>query len=249
MTSREPPPGLGRQAPPAAEPPAPPGPAPGAPASPPLGETRSPRPEALPGLPRLLVLTDRGQAEAAGRTLTETVAAAVRGGARAVVLREKDLPAPDRLDLARELRARLDPVGGLLIVASDAAVARDAGAHGVHLARAEPPPPGTDLLVGRSCHDAAELRAAADLGLDYVTLSPIYPTPSKPGYGPALGPAMAGLLRDTPRCPPVYALGGITPERAAECRTAGAYGIAVMGAVMRAADPAAATAAFARSHR
>lgn len=202
-----------------------------------------------PRLPRLLVLTDRAQAEAAGRTLAETVAASVRGGARAVVLREKDLPASARLALARELRALLDPVGGVLIVASDAEVARGAGAAGVHLARAERPPAGSDLRVGRSCHDAAELRAAADSGLDYVTLSPIYPTPSKPGYGPALGPDLAGLIGDTPGCPPVYALGGVTPERAAECRAAGAYGIAVMGAVMRAPDPAAVTAAFARSHR
>lgn len=215
------------------------------------------------GLPRLLVLTDRGQSEAAGRTLPETVAAAVRGGARAVVLREKDLPASGRLDLARELRALLDPVGGLLIVASGAEIARTAGAAGVHLARAEAPtqacdprPTRTDaagrsghLLVGRSCHDAVELRAAARLGIDYVTLSPVFASPSKPGYGPALGETMARLIADTPGCPPVYALGGVTPERVAECRTAGAYGVAVMGAVMAAADPAAVAAGFVRALR
>lgn len=224
-----------------------------------------------PGLPRLLVLTDRGQSEAAGRTLPETVAAAVRGGARAVVLREKDLPAPARLDLARALRALLDPAGGVLIVASDACVARTVHADGVHLARDESPARtvpsagggrrgaagrpdrspagGAGPLLGRSCHDAVELRAAAALGVDYVTLSPIYATPSKPGYGPALGEAMPGLIADTPGCPPVYALGGITPERVAECRTAGAYGVAVMGAVMGAADPAAVAAGFVRALR
>lgn len=201
------------------------------------------------GLPRLLVLTDRRQSEAAGRTLPATVVEAVRGGARAVVLREKDLPAPARRDLACELRALLDPVGGLLIVASDAEAARTAGATGVHLARTESPPHGGDLLLGRSCHDAAELRAAAALGVDYVTLSPIYATPSKPGYGPALGETMAGLIADTRGCPPVYALGGVTPERVARCRTAGAYGVAVMGAVMGAADPAAVAAEFVRALR
>lgn len=225
------------------------------------GRSAADQPDA--GLPRLLVLTDRRQSEAVGRTLPETVAAAVRGGARAVVLREKDLPAPERLDLARELRALLDPVNGLLIVASDADVARTAGAAGVHLARTETPPHarglrrardeprpgGTDIIVGRSCHDAAELCAAAGLGVDYVTLSPVYASPSKPGYGPALGPAMAGLIADTPGCPPVYALGGITPERAADCRTAGAYGVAVMGALMGAADPTAVAAGFVRALR
>lgn len=203
--------------------------------------------------PRLLLLTDRRRAAAAGRTLPATVAAAVRGGARAVVLREKDLPAAERLGLARALRDVLDPVGGTLIVASDVDVARRAGASGVHLARAESPPAGTGLRLGRSCHDAAELAAAARLGLGYVTLSPVYATSSKPGYGPALTPfgrespdpahpwaadgGIAGLVAGTPDCPPVYALGGITPERVGDCLAAGAYGVAVMGGVMGAADP------------
>ena len=222
------------------------------------------------GVPRLLVLTDRHQAAAAGRTVTATIAAAVRGGARAVVLREKDLPAGERLAAARALRDVLDPVGGALIVASDAGVARRSGASGVHLARGENPPAGTDLLCGRSCHDAAELAAAARLRLDYVTLSPVYATSSKPGYGPALTPfgpvppdppsrtpeaappveaaggvppgraragGMAGLVAGTPGCPRVFALGGITPERVADCLAAGAYGVAVMGGIMGAADP------------
>lgn len=198
------------------------------------------------GLPRLLVLTDRWLAAEVGRTVGATVEAAVWGGVRGVVLREKDLAVGERLELAWELRALLDPVDGTLIVASDVGLARDVGGVGVHLARDEPPPGDPGLVVGRSCHDGAELWDAAGLGLDYVTLSPVFPTASKPGYGPALGPRMAGLVRDTPRCPPVYALGGVTPERAVECRAAGAYGIAVMGAVMRAADPAAVAAEFVR---
>jgi thiamine-phosphate pyrophosphorylase len=88
------------------------------------------------------------------------------------------------------------------------------------------------------CHGAAELAAAAAEGAAYATVSPVYPSRSKPGYGPPLGPAG---LRDL--CAgaglPVYALGGIeTADQAAECRAAGAAGVAVMGAVMRAADPA-----------
>ena len=60
-------------------------------------------------LPRLLVLTDRRQSEAAGRTLPETVAAAVNAGARAIVLREKDLPPPERRELAEALCAAAAP--------------------------------------------------------------------------------------------------------------------------------------------
>ena len=70
---------------------------------------------------------------------------------------------------------------------------------------------------------------------DYVTLSPIYPTATKPGYGPALGPSRAAALAGDV---PWLALGGIdSAERAAECAAAGARGIAVLGAVMRSPDP------------
>ena len=70
---------------------------------------------------------------------------------------------------------------------------------------------------------------------DYVTLSPVYSTQTKPGYGPALAPARASALAGEV---PWLALGGIdTPVRAAACAAAGARGVAVMGAVMRATDP------------
>ena len=103
---------------------------------------------------------------------------------------------------------------------------------GVHLAAADPFPEVRPAIVGRSCHVADELGRAATQGCDYVTLSPIFPSPSKPGYGPPLRPSgLAALIG--PSAPPVFALGGVTPDRVAACRAAGAYGVAVMGAVMR----------------
>lgn len=179
-------------------------------------------------LPRLLVLTDRTQA--AG-PLPEVVAAAVAAGARAVVLREKDLPAAERARLHAELAAVLDPVGGLLITAGAPAPIGAGGA--VHLAAAAPFPHPRPALVGRSCHDAVEVARAAAEGCDWVFVSPVYPTSSKPGHGPALGPA--GLARLVRSAPPAYALGGITPRTVSACLAAGASGVAVMGPVMR--DP------------
>jgi thiamine-phosphate pyrophosphorylase len=175
----------------------------------------------------LLVLTDRVRAEAAGRSLADNVAAAVLAGARVVILREKDLPRDERRALARALLERLDPVDGALIVASDAALAREVGAAGVHLAAADPWPAADGLRVGVSCHSAADVEAARRRGAAYATLSPIFPTASKPGYGPALGVAALGG-----HGLPVYALGGIGPGNAAACVAAGAAGVAVMGAVM-----------------
>jgi thiamine monophosphate synthase len=176
----------------------------------------------LPG--GLVLLTDR---RLASGSLIRVVARAIRGGAAWVILRERDLPYAERRALAITIRDLLPP--GRLIVAGPDPLGADA----VHLSETDPLPAAGVSLVGRSCHGAPELSIE-----DYATLSPIYPTESKPGYGPALGPsAAAALAGETPW----LALGGIdSPDRAAACAEAGARGIAVMGAIMRAPDPEAA---------
>ncbi|MEU2350115.1 thiamine phosphate synthase [Modestobacter sp. NPDC049651] len=178
--------------------------------------------------PRLLVLTDRTQAP---RGLTDTVAAAVAAGARAVVLREKDLPDAERRAIAADLRALLAPVGGLLVVGGAAGFAPD---DAVHLAARDAVPTPRPPLLGRSCHSAGEVARARAEGCDWVMVSPVFPTASKPGYGPALGTGgLAALLAGGP---PAYALGGVQPDDVAGCLAAGAHGVAVMGPLMR--DPA-----------
>ncbi len=168
----------------------------------------------------LLVLTDRTQCT---RPLVDVVRAAVDGGARAVVLREKDLPDDDRRRLAEQLR----PLVEVLVLAGCRL-----GGDAVHLAATDDVPEPRPLLLGRSCHGPAEVSRAA--GCDWVTVSPVRETQSKPGYGPALG--LAGLEACTGG-PPVYALGGLAPDDVAGCLEAGAVGVAVMGAVMRAERP------------
>jgi thiamine-phosphate diphosphorylase len=194
-------------------------------------------------LPPLLVLTDRAASAARGRRLAETVAAAVRAGARAVVFREKDLPPAERRRLGAEV-AEVMPREGRLLVASDARLAADLDADGVHLAAGDAWPEPAPTTIGRSCHDRTELQSAAAEGVDYVTVSPVYPTASKRGYGPALG--QEGLrdlvgVADTLR---IYALGGVDATRAPACMAAGATGVAVMGAVMASEDPGAAVTAL-----
>jgi thiamine-phosphate pyrophosphorylase len=170
----------------------------------------------------LVVLTDR---RLAAGPLPAVVEAAVRGGAAWVILRERDLPYASRRALADELRAVVPP--GRLIVAGPDPL----GGSAVHLAEADPLPSTPVALVGRSRHDT--VTPAEE---DYVTLSPIFPTVTKPGYGPPLGAREAARLAGGV---PWLALGGIdTPARVALCAAAGAAGIAVMGAVMRAGDPA-----------
>jgi thiamine-phosphate pyrophosphorylase len=193
--------------------------------------------------PELLVLTDRRMAADTDHDLVDVVAAAVDAGAPAVLLREKDLPAADRHDLAVRLRAATAGAAAL-IVAGDPALAHAVEADGVHLA-ADDPWPGdsaTGLRLGRSCHTTGALMATAMGGVAaYATFSPVFATASKPGYGPALGiDGLAAGCRAVARLGSplaIYALGGIGPAQAGECRAAGAAGVAVMGAVMRADDP------------
>ncbi|GIJ21504.1 hypothetical protein Vlu01_21280 [Micromonospora lutea] len=203
-------------------------------------------PTKIPPISGVVVLTDRRVARGG---LIRVVAAAVAGGVRWVVLREKDLPRVERLALAVELRSILDEAGATLIVAgSDPLLDADPNRCPIalHLPAAGPYPPPAADLVGRSCHDAAELgRLTTE---DYVTLSPVFPTRTKPGYGPPLLPeGLAELVRRSPV--PALALGGIeTPDQVRACVRAGATGVAVLGTIMRADDPhqtaAALTAAF-----
>ncbi|WP_204942081.1 thiamine phosphate synthase [Micromonospora luteifusca] len=177
----------------------------------------------------VVVLTDRLVARGG---LARVVAGAVAGGVRWVVLREKDLPRTERAALATDLRAILAEVDGTLIVAGPDPLDGDA----VHLPAAGPYPPPPHRLVGRSCHNDTELdRLTTE---HYATISPVYHSRTKPGYGPPLGPE--GLRKLVDASPvPLLALGGVeTPQQVTACVQAGATGVAVLGALMRAKDPA-----------
>jgi thiamine-phosphate pyrophosphorylase len=165
----------------------------------------------------VIVYTDRRMARHDLATIARDV---IDGGATYVVLKEKDLADVERAALAARLRA---DIGDRLVVSGRDGRHRD----------------GAGRVVGRACHTAADLVAAAAEGAAYATLSPVFATASKPGYGPPLGlRRLAALCAAAPL--PVYALGGVdSPARVAGCVAAGAAGVAVMGAVMRAADPAA----------
>jgi thiamine-phosphate pyrophosphorylase len=194
----------------------------------------------------LLVITDR---KGAPRPLEETVAAALRGGCRWLSLREKDLGHAERSALLDRAVALARPFGATITVHGDLEAAEAAGV-GVHLPAGASPAQararlGEGALIGLSVHSARGA-AAVHPAADYVTLSPIFGSISKPGYGPALGvqglaDAVAGARV------PIVALGGIEAGNLDSCFAAGAAAVAVMGAVMTAADPEAATAALVRA--
>ena len=187
--------------------------------------------------PPLLVISDRSQATG---PLIEIAAAAFEGGCRWFSLREKDLPTAERRTLLAELVARGRRYGATVMAHEDIDAVEAVGAAGVHLPSGSDPAAARQrlpqLLIGASAHSSAEAAALLGAGADYVILSPIFLTDSKHGYGPALGlDALAAAASTAPGA--IIALAGIGPDNAAACIAAGARGVAVMGEIMRAADP------------
>jgi thiamine-phosphate pyrophosphorylase len=188
--------------------------------------------------PPLLVVTDRNQAR---HPLAAVVVAAFEAGCRWLSLREKDLPDDEQVPLARSLLPIARRHGATLTLHGSAKVAKLAGAGGVHLSSGEEPTAartllGPGALIGVSIHTVTEAQAINPAVLDYALAGPAFETASKPGYGPQIG--REGLSEMAAACRvPLLAIGGINTVRVADVLAAGCAGVAVMGGVMRAADP------------
>jgi thiamine-phosphate pyrophosphorylase len=208
---------------------------------------------------KLYLISDRKLAAAHGGLIAACEAALAAAasvappGSVAMQLREKDLDARELLELARALRERCTLYGAPLIVNDRLDVAIAAEADGVHLpadsfevadARVIV---GPARLIGISAHTPGEIRAEALAGADFAVFGPVFDPISKGAYGAARG---ASGLADAcwATSIPVYALGGITAARIDELLIDPALrkaprpaGVAVIGAVFGANDPAAAT--------
>ncbi len=188
-----------------------------------------------------------------GRPLDEVVAAALRGGATLVQLREKTLGDAELIDVARALKSRLAPLGVPLIINDRVEVAKAAGAGGVHLGQDDLDAArardilGPDGLIGVSAGTAEEA-ARIDTGrADYVGIGAVYATATKSDAGPAIGIAGLTALAATLAPLPVVAIGGIGPREAAQVMACGAaHGIAVVSAICGAQDPEAAARSLRR---
>jgi thiamine-phosphate pyrophosphorylase len=162
--------------------------------------------------------------------LTRRVRELLAGGLPSLQLRGRGRSTAELVALGRPLRKLAGEAGALFIVNGSIEAARRLGADGVHLPAVcgRPDAARRALLgtagVGVSCHDRCELKRAA--GADWVFLSPVFATASKPSARPLGTEGLADLVPFAPA--PLYALGGVKTGSVAACLEAGAAGVAAI---------------------
>lgn len=189
---------------------------------------------------RLYLVTDR--AAASGRSISDVVLEAVKGGVTMVQLREKACSTRDFVALGCELRKILSPFGVPLIVNDRVDVALACNADGVHIGQSDMPYDiarrllGPDRIIGLSVECMEDVYAANSLDVDYIGVSPVFSTPTKTDTARPFG--LEGL-REAVRASvhPVVGIGGINASNVSDVILCGADGIAVVSAVMSADSP------------
>jgi len=195
--------------------------------------------QALEAALRVYLVADPDQSS--GDFMT-AVTAALAGGVTMVQLRAKSLTDRQVIELGRELLPHCRQAGAAFLVNDRVDLALALGADGVHLgvddlsienARRLAPP---NFVIGYSPDTDQQAEAARQRGANYLGVGPIYGTASKADAGVAIGvdllhhrAAISGL--------PTIGIGGVTAENAASVIGAGACGVAVIGAILRSADP------------
>lgn len=178
--------------------------------------------------------------------------AALAGGAPAVQVRLKSGTDRVRYEISAEIARRCARAGALCVVDDRVDLALAAGAGGVHVGADDLPVDavrrvaGPDLIIGATARDPEAARARVAEGADYLGAGPTYATTSKDGLPDPLGPQRVGEVARSVAVP-VLAIAGITAGRVPALLAEGVAGVAVIGAVTRAADPPAAVREFLRA--
>ncbi|MFS8819368.1 thiamine phosphate synthase [Synechococcus sp. W55.2] len=171
----------------------------------------------------------------------EVVEKSLRGGVTLVQYRRKNLPDGEMLRDLKQLRQLCDRYQALMIVNDRVDLALVSQADGVHLGQTDLPVAearqllGSQRLIGLSTTNAEELAQALNSDVDYIGVGPVYPTPTKAEKPPA-GLEYVRLAAEKAHLP-WFAIGGIDPHNLPEVRRAGATRVAVVRALMEAADP------------
>jgi thiamine-phosphate pyrophosphorylase len=184
---------------------------------------------------KLIVITDRKKCKP--KTLPEVIRKACVSGVKAIQLREKDLPAADLLLLSKNLRKLTHKHHSKLIINDRLDITLLSDADGIHSPENGILPKqvksfNKNLIIGKSTHSFKSALKAERDGYDYIIFGPVFRTQSKLKYGKPKGLKVLERVCSMLKIP-VFAIGGINPDRAKKCFEAGAQGAAVIGAVMK----------------
>ncbi|HJV37051.1 thiamine phosphate synthase [Geomonas sp.] len=188
----------------------------------------------------LYLITGRG--ETLGRNLEFVVEEALRGGVRAVQLRDKDASTKGLYETAYELRRLTSRYGAKLLINDRVDVALAVEADGVHLGSQSLPIYkvrrllGERKLIGVSCHNQVQAITAQEMGADFITFGPVYYTPSKAPYGDPVGLEKLCTVAEMLQIP-VFGLGGINLDNCREVISCQVSGIALISGILSAPDP------------
>jgi thiamine-phosphate pyrophosphorylase len=188
----------------------------------------------------LYLVTDRGLSR--GRPTAEIVRAAVAGGVTCVQLREKRCSTREFIAEALALRSFLKSHGVPLVINDRVDIALAVGADGVHLGQSDMPLSmarsilGESKIIGISAESLRDATTAENAGADYLGLSPIFATPTKTDAAAPLGLEGLRAIRREVKLP-LVAIGGLNAGNAAAVIAGGADGLAVVSAIVAAADP------------
>jgi len=180
-----------------------------------------------------------------GREPVALARALLAGGARCLQLRWKAATSRELIAAAIAIRPLAAAARACFLVNDRPDIARAVGADGVHLGQDDLPPAaarrvlGPGCVIGVSTHSLEQARLAVAAGADYVAVGPVYATASKADALAARGLDLVRAVRAAVACP-IVAIGGITAATGAAVRAAGADAVAMIGALVRAADPEAA---------
>ncbi|MBE6292065.1 MAG: bifunctional hydroxymethylpyrimidine kinase/phosphomethylpyrimidine kinase [Bacteroidales bacterium] len=196
----------------------------------------------------LYLVTDRPLS--GGRDMAWIVREAAAGGVTMVQLREKECSTAEFIQLARELKAALAPLGIPLIINDRVDVALAVDADGVHIGQSDMPYAtarkllGSDKIIGLSVETMDEVIAANALDVDYIGISPVYATPTKTDtFAPFGLDGIDEVMRcSRHRC---VAIGGMNRDTVGEVIAHGVEGVAVVSAIVAAPSPREAAAELA----
>jgi thiamine-phosphate pyrophosphorylase len=194
---------------------------------------------------RLYAILDLSYVEP-GKAL-EVALQLIDGGVDLLQLRAKNYPSGDIEKLAVQLHAKTQPRGVPLVINDHPAIARNAGAEGVHLGQNDMPIAearkivGPNCAVGKSTHNLDQAVRAFYEGADYIGFGPLFTTPTKPDYAP-IGLGDIAKVHDAVRIP-IFCIGGIKLDNLPEVIDAGARRVVIVSGLLQAAD----IVAYARS--